>query len=123
MNSNIKFNRQSTYVDSLCVEDIGNCALEALDNLGQCHYIIVKTVQGQSYILSFGPVIPDLDELPKTFKVEYYYTQYNDKKLAKSLQTWAAGQKSINFEQINQISMDEALSQLPNIEACFTGIC
>lgn len=123
MDSNIKFNRQSVYVDSLCVEDIGNCALEALDNLGQYHYIIVKTVQGQSHILSFGPVIPDLDELPKSFKVEYYYTPYNDKKLAKSIQVWAMGQQRINYEQITQIDRDEALSQLPNIDVCFTGIC
>lgn len=123
MNSDIKFNRQSTYVDCLYVENIGNCALEALDELGQYYYIIVKTVQGQSHILSFGPVIPDLEVLPKTFKLDYYSTQYNDKKLAKSLQVWATGQQKTNFEQITQIDSTEALAQLPNIEACFTGIC
>ena len=123
MDSDIKFNRQSVFVDSLCVEDIGNCALEALDNLGQYHYIIVKTVHGQSHVLSFGPVIPDLETLPKSFTVEYYFSSYNDKKLAKALQVWAAGPQKLNFEQITQITSEEALSRLPNIDACFVGIC
>ena len=122
MNTDIQFNRQSIFTNSLCVEDIGNCALEAVDNLGQYYYFVIKTIRGISYILTYGPLVPDIDILPKTYNLNYYNTSYADAKIVKAIQTWACAPKGLNFEEITQIPVEEALVNCRDIKVCFENI-
>ena len=111
MDSEIKFKTQSVQVDSICVEDIGNCALEAIDQLGRYFYIIIKTDAGMTKVITFGPVMPDFIDLPNGYSSGYTYMKYSDTKLNGMLQKWALGGKGVNFETITQIPIADAVAQ------------
>ena len=110
MDTQIAFNRQEVLTQSAYVEDVGNCALEAVDEMGLHHYLVIKTVDGRTFKLLFGPLLPDIIELPPGYSVNYIKEDYNDTKLAKFIQGWAAPKKGPNFEEVTQIPVEEALS-------------
>lgn len=111
MDSDFRYNTQSVQIDSIMVEDIGNCALEATDQNGCCHYFIAVTKEGITELATFGPVVPDIILLPKSYSTHFERISYSDSKLQKAIQKWALGGKGINFEQIEQISLEEAVAQ------------
>lgn len=111
MNSEFRFNTQTTQIDSIDVEDIGNCALEAIDQLGRFFYFIIVTVEGWSKVITFGPVIPDIKLLPTGYKSSYDYMSYADTKVQKMIQKWVLGGKGVNFESVKQITWEEAVEQ------------
>lgn len=111
MDSTIGYNTQSVQIDSIYVEDIGNCALEAIDEDGGFYYIAIKTVEGGTDVIQFGPVIPDMELLPKAYKASFDRMSYSDTKLKNIIQKWALGGKGINFIEINQVSLEDVIAQ------------
>lgn len=119
MDTQIAYNRQEVLTQSAYVEDVGNCALEAVDEDGLNHYLVIKTVDGQTFKLMFGPLLPDIIELPPAYNITYIKDEYNDTKLAKFIQGWAAPKKGANFESVKQIPMEEALSLYRDVKSYF----
>lgn len=112
MDSDFKYNSQVTLVSSIEVEDICNCALEAEDQSGNFHYLIVVTEEGETTIITFGPVLPDLVGLPNGYASSYVcYAGYTDTKIQKYIRKWVLGGKKINFVSIKQISIQDAVAQ------------
>lgn len=111
MDSSFKYNTQTMQVDSIIVEDIGNCALEAIDQNGCFHYFISITNEGTTEIITFGPIVPDISILPKSYSTSFERIGYTDAKLQKAIQKWALGGKGTNFESIEQVSLEEAVAQ------------
>lgn len=112
MNSNFQYNSQTTLVSSIEITDICNCALEAIDQLGNYHYLIIITNEGETTVITFGPVIPDLPDLPNGYTSSYnYYKGYTDSKIQQLIRKWVLGGKKTNFETINQIEVADAISQ------------
>ena len=109
MDSNILYNLQQTLTNSVYVEDVGNCALEAIDEQGTHHYFLTKTVMGRTFTLTFGPLVPDIEELPKSYSVTYTKKNYDDEGLAKTIQAWAAPKKGSNIVSIKQIPLEDAI--------------
>ena len=111
MDSEFKYNTQTVQIDSIEVEDIGNCALEAIDQLGRYFYFIIVTVDGWSKVITFGPVIPDIILLPTGYQSSYNYMSYADGKMQKMIKKWVLGGKGVNFESVKQINLEEAVAQ------------
>ena len=122
MNKTLKYNQQQVLVDSIDIEDVGCCALEAADEKEMFYYLVIKTIRGQSYVLTWGPIVPDSCALPKSFKVDYFSQSYTDDKAVKLLQSWVLGPKGTNFVSVRQIEYEDAMAQFPRIDEYFRGI-
>lgn len=73
---------QRVVVDGeLDVENIGQCVIQANNDLGEEFYLIIKTVMGWSEILEYGPCLPDMELLSANYNISYSRIEYNQGKL------------------------------------------
>lgn len=114
MDTAIEYNAQKVLTDSVYVKDVGNCALEAVSEVGEYYYLIIQTEDGVSNVCTFGPVVPDIIELPRVYSATIVRQGYNDEKLAKAIQTWATPKKT-NFIEIKQVSVEDAMKEYRDI--------
>lgn len=68
---NFPYLRVSTTMDSLEVEDIGNCSIRAFNDEGEEYILIIDTNVGITRIFTYGPIVPDLDLLPKQVNCQF----------------------------------------------------
>ena len=47
------------------VDDIGECAILARDDIGQEYYLLITTRMGQTEVIEYGPCMPDISLLPQ----------------------------------------------------------
>ena len=66
---------------SIDVEGIGNCAIEAHTDLGEFYYLLIRTNLGTSTIVTYGPIVPDIDLLPKVVNCRFERIEFKDTKL------------------------------------------
>lgn len=77
---------QRVIVDGqLEVEDIGNCVIRGRSDLGEEHYLIVRTNMGEAEVIDYGPVDPTIDLLPFGVTLHYNRFEYNQNKLYKTI--------------------------------------
>ena len=62
---------------SIEIENIGNCALDVYNDLGFEWLLLVRTIEGTTEIIEYGPIVADLDYLPAN--VIYNYTRFDFK--------------------------------------------
>ena len=70
------------------VEDIGNCAIEANDDIGNFYYIVIETNLGFTKIFEYGPTQPDFNEMCKSVTCTFDRIEFNEKKIIKRIQTF-----------------------------------
>lgn len=70
---------------TLDLDDIGNCTIEAVNDLNKHFYLCIKTKLGSSRILEYGPYIPDA---PVLYDTAYTFKkiEYDDRKLRKIIE-------------------------------------
>ena len=71
---------------TLDVDDIGNCCIQAFNDSGEEFYLVVKTQLGWTEILEYGPIIRDVQELPKSVICNYQRFEYKQDKVAKVIE-------------------------------------
>ena len=71
-----------TAIGELDVDDLGNCAIEAADDLGQLYFLKIDTRLGWSRIFEYGPCTPDFNELPKSVVCTFDREEFNEAKLS-----------------------------------------
>ena len=76
-----------TETAQLEIEDIGNVSIEATTSLGFFYYLIIKTYDGFSQILQFGPYQHDFDSQPskKTIIQSWVRIPFSDKQIIKTI--------------------------------------
>ena len=65
------------------VDDIGECAVLARDDLGQEYYLLITTRMGQTEVIEYGPCIPDISLLPKSVTYKYSRFDYSEFRIEK----------------------------------------
>lgn len=75
----------TTAVGELEVEDLGNCCIEAANDLGMLYYLVIDTKLGWCRIFEYGPALPDFDELPKSVYCSFSRIEYDERKLMKKV--------------------------------------
>lgn len=65
------------------VDDIGECAILARDDLGQEYYLLITTRMGQTETIEYGPCIPDISLLPKSVTYKYNRFDYSEFRIEK----------------------------------------
>ena len=99
-------------MDSIDVDDIGNCALRAFTDLGFEHILIIDTQLGTSRVFTFGPVLPDISEFPAKVECKYERMNYAESKLNKAIQTFI---NQPGITQVEQVDREEALEDCKSI--------
>ena len=104
------------------IENISNCAIEGVNDDSLYFYFICITVRGISTITTYGPLVPDLLELPSGYTCELYNINYNPKKLKQIIYSWLNSKKPGKAKPISSakiICIEEALSQFRDINEYF----
>ena len=82
-----EFKPEMCYMEQLDVEDIGNVCIRATSEHELEYYIITKTILGKTFILKFGPILPDLQTLWPGFSVNFSKIDYKEGKIIKEIST------------------------------------
>ena len=111
-----KFNNEYVAQSLINIDDIGNFALEGVDeHNGFFYYLLVKTTLGTTTILTFGPVVPDVKLLPDYYNITYQRLQFKDKVIYKYINMWLNDKiKKISNAQL--IEEDVLLNELRDIK-------
>lgn len=81
MQASFKYMKHVDYLDSIDVEDIGNCCLIVNDDLYRSWYLWISTSLGITKVLEYGP---DLDGIPQKYmSCVYSEFEYSETKLVK----------------------------------------
>ena len=67
------------------VEDIGNVAIKAFDDLGNEFVLVTDTYIGFSRIFQFGPIRADSDLIPDHCSMSYSKIEFNQRILVKTI--------------------------------------
>ena len=58
-----------TQTEEIDIPDIGNFAIEAVSDKAYTYYLVIKTYDGYSQIMEYGPSMPDFDTFPSKMDV------------------------------------------------------
>lgn len=94
------------------VEDIGNTAIRGYSDNGFEYYLVVKTELGWTEIFEFGPVISDIEQLPKSVSYSYDRIEYSENKISKRIDRFL-NNNPITIAEI--IDVDTAKSNMRNL--------
>lgn len=111
---NIEYFKQLQAMDSIEIEDIGNCSIEACNDSGAFWYLIIKTNYGMSEILEYGPIVPDINELPNSVICDYSKIEFMEGKLKKIIDMFLNNGKR-QITQAREISKEEALNNCKSL--------
>lgn len=69
--------------DELEIDDIGNCAICANNDLGACYFLVIKTELGYSTVFEYGPIVPGEDILPSSVTCSFKKLSFMENKIKK----------------------------------------
>lgn len=67
------------------VDNIGDCIIQANNDLGEEFYLIIKTELGWTEMIEYGPCVPDLSLLQMNYQITYNRFEYNQGKIERSI--------------------------------------
>lgn len=108
--ADIEYNRQYAPQDCLYIDNMGDVSIEASNDEGMLFYLILVTKRGTSTMLTFGPVVPDIYELPSGYSVQLEEFDFETDKAQKKVSMWLNDRKKITKATI--VTVPDALSQL-----------
>lgn len=68
-------------MDSLDIEDIGNCSLLAFNDTGQKFILIIDTQLGTTRVFNYGPINIDLELLPRKVDCSFERLNYSESRI------------------------------------------
>lgn len=96
------------------VENIGDCAIRACNDGGECYYLLIETQLGICRIFTYGPAMPDFDLLPKSVNCSFKRINFNEGKLAKIIKEFLNSPYS-NITSAEEIEKEELLEECKDI--------
>lgn len=101
-------------IGNLDVEDIGNCSIEANDDLGNFYYMVIDTNLGFTRIFEYGPCNSDFNELPKAVGCTFNRIEFNEKQIQKRIYSFLNAPHR-NITQAQLVDRDYALDGCKDI--------
>lgn len=98
----------------LIVDDIGNFAFKAFNDEGCEFILIVETKLGNTRMFTFGPIIPDLDLLPKSCSCNIKKCMFNSGKIIKEVRGFLNNPYN-KITQAFETTKEEALNDCRNL--------
>lgn len=118
MKNTYNYMKQIQYLDSIEIDNIGNCIIEAFTDDGDVYYLIIRTVLGVSRIFQMGPI-----QNGATIECYCQFKQldYDDYKIDKIINKFISGNQLIT--QINVFDIEskndilEVTNKLPDMRS------
>lgn len=102
-----------TFMDSINIENIGECCLECYNDLSEGYYLWVSTSLGVTKVLQYGP---ELDGIPPTYcNYTFQQFQYNDKKIDKLISKFLTDPGK-NITQVKQVEPSDIIDKLVDLK-------
>jgi len=102
-------------MDSITIEDIGNCVIEASGDSGFFYYLIIKTAMGITRILEYGPYKDG--GFPTYVDENFIQMDYNEKKITQRIDKFLKHPDITQVRQLN--SIDEIKDRLVDMLTYF----
>lgn len=118
----VDYKAQRTYDATLQIDDPGNCAIMChgsfRDNrvtLPGDYYMIVATVMGRTTIIKWGPLVPDISELPNGYTLDVKSFNYKEPTIEREITMFINSPDKAIYEA-ETILVEEALEAIPTID-------
>ena len=118
------YNPEYLFSSSFEVESVGNVCLEAIDEEGSYHYLVMITSLGITTHLEFGPLCKDDDLLPDKHTIIFSRFEFSEKSACKVIndflklkQSALNPKKKVKICEINIVEKDYVLDQGINVYA------
>lgn len=100
MQAAIEYSKITTSTAVLDVDDVGNVNIKASTDIGDESYLIIRTNLGISYVFTYGPINPDIQELPGFVSCTLNKFPYNEKLLLKTIEKFINKNENITSAEI-----------------------
>lgn len=100
MQAAIEYSKITTSTEVLDVDDVGNVCICASTDIGDESYLIIRTCLGISYVFTYGPINPDIQELPSFISCTLNKFPYNEKILLKTIDKFINKSENITRAEI-----------------------
>lgn len=97
-----------TAVGTIQIEDIGNSILQAINNKNEEYFLIIKTIDGMSHIIEYGPNLIDVNELCSSVIYKYNRIEYNERKLIRIIDSFINNA----YREITQVTELKDIAQV-----------
>lgn len=95
------------------IDNIGECVIQANNDVAKEWYLIVKTELGWTEILEYGPCMPDLVLLQENYNITYSRFEYNQGKIEKAIDKFLNNPKRV-ITQAKVCSLEDIRENLVN---------
>lgn len=95
------------------VPDIGNCTLQGRNDIGEEFYLIIKSELGWVECAEYGPITPDLMQLPLTYTINYSRFEYNQGKIERIIDKFLNNPKRM-ISQAQIVELQDIIKYLVN---------
>lgn len=99
---------------SINIEDIGNCALDVFNDLAFEWLLLIRTKEGVTEIVEFGPIIADLEYPPAKMSYTYDRISFAEGKIINRIQKFL-NDGYRNVTQAFEIDQKEAKEKMKNL--------
>lgn len=108
---------ESSFLDAIEINNIGDCAIEANNDDGMFWYLIIRTSLGWTQIIQYGPICPDIKLFPDKVNCSFERFEYNNKKVGKIIRDFLNSFKKpySKITQAKLIDTDTALNSCRSI--------
>lgn len=110
-----EFNHQLLPQSILEVDEVGEFAIEANNDLGYYWYLVIRTILGTSIISTCGPVFPDIALLPSGFCMTLEKIPFKEEKLAKTINLFLNDRKK-GLTEARIIDVEDGINQFRELK-------
>ena len=107
-----EFNYQPCPQGLITIDDIGQCAIEGMNEDKEYFHLIIRSSKGMATVVKFGPVVPGVDFLPSGYSTTLTRIPSETAKLRKTIDSWLL--KNLLVEA-KPIPLEEALDYYRDI--------
>lgn len=112
---NFKYLAKVTQEGDIEIENIGNCAINANNDLAFEWLLIIKTIMGVTEVIEYGPFLSDLkDYSPANVSCSYNRFDFNEAKIKKRISSFL-NDGYRNITQAFEIPFEEAEPKIKNL--------
>jgi hypothetical protein len=116
-----EYDQQPVFMQNIDIMDIGNVALRCSNIKLRDYYIVVKTYLGKTALISYGPVVSDVNALVDNMSLTFKKFDYKELTIEREIEKIINdGRSAINNVEI--ISEAEALAHLPSAQSFINSL-
>lgn len=117
----IDYNAENIFTKQIDLVDPGNCTLRCTGSNINEYYILIRTYFGRTYVLKYGPLLPDLGTLNDSFELSYKTFDYKESKIQKEIEKLLQDERK-EIVDVEELTAEEVLKEFPDIAKNFLEI-